>query len=349
MVASTVLTASLKVLGDATRLRILALLEREELSVGELSRSLGMSQSRVSNHLRVLREAHLLDERRSGNSTFLRLTGCDGGPRDAGGNGSGGRNGTSVAVELWATLRERVAELPEHAADLGRLAAVVEERQRSSAEFFDRVAKDWDKIGVDFSTGQARQRAAASLLPPGLVLADLGCGTGYMARSLLGLCQRLICVDRSAAMLRQARERLEGAELPGAPTQLEFRQGELDQLPLEGGEVDGLVAGMVLHHVARLDRPLAEMRRVLRPGGTAVLVDLAPHGEEWMREAQGDRLLGLDPADVTAALEAAGFVRAVLETVHDHYQPTVPQELAGSDRRERARLPLFLVRAYAPL
>jgi ArsR family transcriptional regulator len=340
MVASTLLTSSLKVLGDATRLRILALLEREELSVGELSRALGMSQSRVSNHLRVLREAHLLDERRSGNSTFLRPIAPTG--------STGGANGSSVALELWTTLRERVVELPEHAADLGRLAAVVEERQRSSVEFFDRVAKDWDKIGVDFSTGQARQRAAASLLPPGLTLADLGCGTGYLARALLGLCTRLICVDRSAAMLRQARERLEGAELAGTPTALEFRQGELDQLPLEDGEVDGLVAGMVLHHVARLDQPLAEMRRVLRPGGTAVLVDLAPHGEEWMREAQGDRLLGIDPAEVTTALEAAGFERAVLETVHDHYQPTVPQDSADTVRRERARLPLFLVRAHAP-
>jgi len=345
MVASAVRTSSLKVLGDATRLRILALLEREELSVGELSRSLGMSQSRVSNHLRVLREAHLLDERRSGNSTFLRLAGAAGSERD-------GVDGAGVAVELWATLRERVAELPEHAADLGRLAAVVEERQRSSTEFFDRVAKDWDKIGVDFSTGQARQRAAASLLPPGLVFADLGCGTGYMARGLVGLCRRLICVDRSAAMLGEARERLEELAGAGGVTELDFRRGELDELPIADGELDGLVAGMVLHHVARLDRPLSEMRRVLRPGGTAVLVDLAPHGEEWMREAQGDRLLGIDPADVTAALEAAGFERAVLETVHDQYQPTVPADIAaavGDDGpRERARLPLFLVRAHKP-
>lgn len=333
MPAATALTSTLKTLGDATRLRILALLEREELSVGELSRSLGMSQSRVSNHLRVLRDAHLLAERRSGNSTFLRLPA----PRS--------ENGDAVAAELWATLRDRVASLPEHAADLGRLAGVVDERERSSTEFFDRVARDWDKIGVDFATGQARQRALASLLPPGLVLADLGCGTGYMARAMLGLCRRLICVDRSRAMLAQARERLERA--PGG-TELDFRRGELDALPIGDGELDGLVAGMVLHHLVELERPLLEMRRVLRPGGTAVLVDLAPHGEEWMRETQGDRLLGIDPAEVTAALETAGFQGAVLEAVHDHYQPTVPGEPAGDSPGERATLPLFLIRAYAP-
>jgi ArsR family transcriptional regulator len=332
MVASAALTSTLKTLGDATRLRILALVEREELSVGELSRALGMSQSRVSNHLRLLREAHLLAERRSGTSTFLRLAG------EAAGSGNG------VAASLWTTLREQVAALPEHAADRARLEAVVEEREKRSSEFFDRVARDWDKIGVDFSTGQARQRAAAALLPRDLVLADLGCGTGYMARALVGLCGRLICDDRSAAMLSQARERL--ARAPGG-TDIDFRQGELDALPIEDAELDGLVAGMVLHHLAELEGALAEMRRVLRPGGTAVLVDLAPHAEEWLRAEQGDRLLGVEPADVLAALERAGFEHALVEPLDDHYQPLPSTAAAGSDA-ERARLPLFLIRACAP-
>jgi ArsR family transcriptional regulator len=337
MVASTALTSTLKTLGDTTRLRILALVEREELSVGELSRALGMSQSRVSNHLRLLREAHLLAERHSGTSTFLRLA------QDHPANGA---RGNGVATDLWTTLRERVAALPEHVADLARLESVVEEREKRSSEFFDRVARDWDKIGLDFATGQARQRAAAALLPPGLVLADLGCGTGYMARSLVGLCARLVCVDRSTAMLTQCRERLERT---ARGTALEFRQGEMDALPIADGELDGLVAGMVLHHLAELERPLAEMRRVLRPGGTAVLVDLAPHGEEWMQDELGDRLLGLEPGDVLAALERAGFEGVEVEPLDDHYQPLPSKAKASGDSTvERARLPLFLVRAHAP-
>jgi ArsR family transcriptional regulator len=251
-----------------------------------------------------------------------------------------------------------VASTPEHADDLGRLERVLEERARSESDFFEAVAADWDKIGVDYECGQARERAAAALLPRGLVLADLGCGTGYMARSLYGLCERLILVDRSPAMLARARERL--ARAPGS-TVLDVRRGELDALPIEDGLLDGLVAGMVLHHLPLLDGPLREMRRVLKPGAPLALLDLVPHNEAWLREAQGDRLLGVDPADVLAALERHGFEQVALETPSDHYRPARPDEGGESgasaqtaaptepeQARTRARLPLFLVRATAP-
>jgi ubiquinone/menaquinone biosynthesis C-methylase UbiE/DNA-binding transcriptional ArsR family regulator len=342
MLASATLTSLLKVLGDPTRLRMLALIEREELSVGEVSRALGMSQSRVSNHLRVLRDLNLLGERRMGSSRFLHLA-----------LGDGAGNGT-FARDLWQTLSPEVALLPDHAADLQRLEAVLAERGTSSADFFDRVAADWDKIGLDFESGQARHRAAARLMPSDLVFGDLGCGTGYLARALVGLCRRLVCVDRSEEMLKRAREKLDRAPLSG--TEVEFRQGQMDQLPLADGELDGLVAGMVLHHLADLERPAAEMRRVLRPGGSACVLELAPHSQEWMREAQGDRFLGLDSADVMAALERAGFRDLTLEVPDDHYAPPLPPAAGaptgtsgGVDSAgQRARLPLYLVRARAP-
>ena len=325
------LPALLKLLGDSTRLRILALLEREELSVGELARVLEMSQSRVSNHLKLLREVGLLAERHAGASTHLRMAG-------GGGNGAGG-----TALELWRSLSSQLASLPEHGADLARLEALVEERERKSSDFFERVAPDWDKLGGDFATGQARQRAVASLLPPGMVVADLGCGTGYLARALLGLCARIICVDRSRAMLEQARARL---ERHARGTQVELRAGELDALPLADGEVDAVLAGMVLHHVRDLDRALAEMRRALRPGGAAVVLELSPHREAWMHEAQGDRHLGLDPRDLVAALARNGFEEPALEALDDRYQPLDPSAPPGEERR--ARLSLYLLRARRP-
>jgi ArsR family transcriptional regulator len=334
MLAAAPVSAVLKLLADPTRLRILALLEREELRVGELSQALGMGQSRVSNHLRLLRDAGLLEERHAGTSTYLQL--------------ARGGAGQQVAARLWSTLRAEVTAQPAHAADLRRLGSVIAERERTSADFFERAARDWDKIGGEFQTGQARQRAAALLLPPGLVLADLGCGTGYLASSLAGLARKVICVDRSRAMLQRARERLERAS---PATELEFRLGELDDLPLATGEVDGVVAAMVLHHMARLEPSLREMLRILRPGGTAVVLELAPHREEWMHEVHGDRHLGLERDAVRAAFERTGFASAEVEPVDDRYQPALPPAETSSKPAapERARLELFLVRGRKPL
>src|SRR5688572_25624721 len=180
MLLNDPLAGLLKLLGDATRLRILAACERAELSVGELSRVLDMSQSRVSNHLRVLRDSGLLAERHVGASTFLQV--CAGAAKD-------GEPRGSLALELWRTVRGELSQIPEHSADLVRLEGVLAERDHSQRAFFERVAGEWDKIGVEFATGQARQRAAASLLPPGLRFADLGCGTGYMSQGLHGMCR----------------------------------------------------------------------------------------------------------------------------------------------------------------
>ena len=328
--ATQELTGLVKALADPTRLRLLGALACEELSVGELCRVVGMAQSRVSNHLRILREHAFLAERHVGSSTYLRpallLT-----------------EGDEVAARLWTTLREELSNSAEHEADLHRLRALLAERERET-EFFDRVAVDWDKIGVDFQSGQARQRVLANLLPPGLVIADLGCGTGYFGRALLGLSSHLICVDASAGMLEEAQKRLSPTP-PG--TRVEMRQGELDALPIEDGELDACVAGMVMHHLAELSRPLAEMLRALAPGGTAVVLELAPHREDWMRDALGDRHLGLESSDVLAAFERAGFVDVRLEHVDDRYCPTPPPSIHETAQPERG-LELFLVRGRKP-
>jgi ubiquinone/menaquinone biosynthesis C-methylase UbiE len=316
------LTAPLRLLADPTRLRILGLLEREELSVGELSRALGLAQSRVSNHLRQLREAGTLGERHAGTSTYLRLAAGD--PQ-----GLFGR--------LWGSLRADLQTSPEFSADLARLDFVLAERRDREADFFDRLAGRWDTIAGDFANGQARQRALAHLVPQGFTVADLGCGTGYMTRALLGIVERVICVDRSEAMLEQARSGLAGRD---DGVRLEFRRGEFEQLPLADGEVDGVVASMVLHHLPDLDAPLREMRRVLRPGGHAVILELMPHREDWVREALGDRHLGLDPVDLLSALSRAGFSALALDPSEDHYRPVGPD---GA----QAELPLYLVRARA--
>ena len=327
------LTETLRVLSDPTRLRILALLSREELSVGELARVLELAQSRVSNHLRILRESHLLDERHVGRTTHRRLATTALDPESAASN---------PTSRVWQALRSEIPTLPEHAADTTRLERVVQERNGGPGEFFDRVAGEWDKIGLDFETGQARQRAAAALLPHGLVLGDLGCGTGYVSQALLPWCARLVCVDRSKGMLAQARKKL--GQAPQG-TRVEFRRGELDALPIDDAELDGCVAAMVLHHLQRPAGALAEMHRVLKPHGRAVVLELAPHKEAWMREAQGDRHLGLAARDVIRAFEKAGFVDVRLDAPDDRYRPRPgPKTVAARS----TALPLYIVRARKP-
>ncbi len=318
----------MRLLSDPIRLRILSLLEEEELSVGELCRSLALAQSRVSNHLRLLRDSDMLAERHVGTSTFLRTS-----PSQA---------STRLAARLWSSLRAELGALPEHAADRVRLASVLAARPAGPGGFFDRLAGEWDKLAGAFETGRARERSAAHLLPAGMVVADLGCGTGYMAEALLGNCARLICVDRSEAMLAEARKRLLRA---ARDTALDFRLGDLDRLPIADAELDGCVVGMVLHHLERIERAVEELRRVLKPLAAVSVLELAPHREEWMREQLGDRHLGLPPDEVLAAFERAGFADLALDPVEDRYRPRRSNALASGDP---VSLSLYIVRARAP-
>ena len=331
MLTDASLPSLLRLLGDPTRLRVLAVLERQELCVGDLARVLASSQSRVSNHLKLMRAGHLLAERHEGKNIYLRAQISDSGP---------------LTPSLWTSLRSQVVQLTEHAGDIARLDALREEREGRERAFFDRVAADWDKLGTDFSTGQARQRALAQLLQPDMCVADLGCGTGYFSRALFGLVSQVICVDRSAAMLEQARQRLLRHETDHK-TRLEFRQGELEALPLADGEVDGVLCGMVLHHVRDLGAVMAELYRVLRPAGRAVALELVPHRAEWMHQAQGDRFLGLSRSDVAAAFERAGFRAVRVEDADDRYRAAMPRPASGADGATH-EFELYLVRAQKP-
>ncbi len=319
----------LKVLADPIRLRILALLEREELSVGELARALDLAQSRVSNHLRVLREGEWLQERRLGTSILLRSA-LEQQRMDDGHLGS----------RLWMSLRDDLKGLPGHEADKARMATILSERRQESTEFFDSMAGEWEKRGALFLNGQARQRAVANLLEGGLTLADIGTGTGYMARSMAAFASRLICIDPSPGMLDEAKAQL--SHLPDS-VRVEYRLGEFDALPLDDGELHAAIAGMVLHHLENLGPALAEMRRVIQPGGRAVILELAPHKEEWMHSELGDRHLGLHPEHVQAALLHAGFENPTIDLSEDQYCPTQPG--AGTP----VSLPLYIVRAQVPM
>ncbi|RKY20551.1 MAG: ArsR family transcriptional regulator [Planctomycetota bacterium] len=317
-VATHSLPSLLRVLSDETRLRILRLAAQAELSVGEIARCLAMGQSRVSNHLKILREVGLVGERHEGSYTFCRLEV----PRGAVG-------------QLWDALAPALDSVEARDADQARLAVVLAERS-DSRSFFDRIAGDWDVIGSDFKLGTGRLSAASCLVDRALTVADVGCGTGYLAAALGRRVGRLVCVDNSPAMLDHAR-----ANLAGASAQVEYRLGVIEELPIADQEVDAAFAHMVLHHLSDTRAGLAEMVRIVRPGGLVCCVDLLPHRECWMRAEMADTRLGLDPAVLEDDLLASGLVQVEHEILADRY-------LVDAPGGRRVELPLHLVRGRKP-
>jgi SAM-dependent methyltransferase len=319
-----VLQTTLKLLSDPTRLRLLALLSIEEIAVQELVSITGLAQSRISNHLALLKRAGLVQDRREGSWAFYRLAipATDG----------------SLSPQLFEATIQPFLESDPGQRDVQALDAVREQRRERSRATHDALADRWVEVGQEFRTGSLRSEACAALLPAGLTVADLGCGAGFLTSFLAQKGIRVLAVDHSQNMLDAARGRLKDALTDG---RVEFRRGEMEQLPLADHEVDGAFANLVWHHVADMDRAALELARVIRPGGTAVITDLLPHDEDWMREAMGDYRLGLRPEDVMGALARAGFADLAIESVHDEY-------VVQSPRGEESALPLFLVRGTAP-
>jgi SAM-dependent methyltransferase len=272
----------LRVLADPTRVRILAALTPEELAVNEIADTLGMRQPRVSNHLRLLRDAGALLGRREGSWTFYRNAlpeRADGKP-------------------LWQAIEAAVRGDPAVASDMERRRAVLERRRQRSRDHFGSSPAG----GAAFAVGSLREEAIAALAPEGLTVVDMGCGDGFLTEMLAQRFARVIAVDHSPERLEAARRRLGGRAV-------DFRLGEIDALPLPAASADAVFLSLVLHHVPEIATALREAARVLRPGGRVVVVDLAPHDEESLRETLGDLRLGLDPERLAAELAAAGFTR----------------------------------------
>jgi ArsR family transcriptional regulator len=283
----------LRTLADPTRVRILALLEREELAVQELMEVLGMAQSRVSRHLGILREAGLLRDRREGTYVFYRFAApAPGAWRDA-----------------WELARRELAGDAFAQRDAASLVRVVEARASRSRSFFDAVGPEWDALRKVFNDDALRARAIAHLAPAGWTVADVGTGTGILAGELARLGMRVIAVDHSPRMLEAARANLDREGLAG----VELRGGEANALPLADGEVDAALAHMVLHYLPSPADALREMARVVRPGGVVVVVDFVRHEAEWMRDELGVLWLGFPPDEVVAWFGAAGLVAARVE------------------------------------
>ena len=273
---------TLKVVADPNRLRILLLLKHEELSVAELQEILGMGQSTISTHLSQLKQAGLVEDRRTGKSNLYR--------RPA---------GSSLLDKILADAEKEIAEA---SSDQAAMRRVLKKRQDKMRAFFDSVA---GRLGKDYVPGKSWKSMAEALLRlmPPLTIADLGAGEGSFALLLSQRAVRVIAVDSSARMIEVGREQ---AARHGIRN-IDFRQGDMEEIPIGDGEVNLVFFSQSLHHALHPERALAEAARILAPGGRIVVLDLLKHRFEEAREMYADEWLGFSEAELESMLENAGF------------------------------------------
>lgn len=291
---------SLRALADPTRLRILALLEGEELSVAELQEITKLAQSRISTHLGLLSETGLLKSRRDGKRTFYRLS--------AQADATGG---------AFAQLAIRAAkELPEHGGDQLNLKRVLGLRQEQAQVYFNQVAGRFDRSYGPGRSWQAFGHLLLRMLPP-LVVADLGSGEGLLAELLARRSKQVIAVDNSEKMVEFGAKKAKQNGLKN----LEFRLGDLENPPINPASVDLVILSQALHHAEDPAKALVAAQRILKPGGQLLLLDLVKHKFTRAHELYGDRWPGFAEADLHRWLEAAGFKKIELSIVAREEQP----------------------------
>jgi|SRR5947207_699559 len=283
---ATAVFDALSSLADATRCRILLLLDRHELTVSELCRVLQLPQSTVSRHLKALADAAWIAGRSEATSRLYVMD------REA---------IDPDTRRLWLLVREQVQALPASAHDRHRLEAALAGRRRRSQAFFSSSAGRWDRLRDELFGDRFHLAALAGLAGAGWTVGDLGCGTGRVAEALAPFVRRVIGVDDSAPMLAAAKRRLHGC------ANVELRKGQLESIPINDGQLDAATLMLVLHHAPEPARVFAEAARVLGRGGRLIVVDMLPHDREHYRRQMGHVRLGFSDVDMARLLAAAGF------------------------------------------
>jgi SAM-dependent methyltransferase len=286
MIQSRPIFDRLSALADPTRSRLLLLLDRHELTVGELCAALQLPQSTVSRHLKTLADEDWVIARADGTSRRYTMPGS---ALDPG------------ARRLWHLVRDQVSTTPSARQDLTRAERVLHERRTTSQSFFSTRAGQWDRVRADLYGTTADLTALGALLDPSWTIGDLGCGTGQTTAALAPFVSRVIAVDESSAMLGAARKRLD------ATRNVELRSGDLEDLPIEDASLDAAVLSLVLHFVVDPPKVLTEAARVLRPGGRLLIVDMQPHEREEYRTGMGHLWLGFGEEQLNGWLADAGF------------------------------------------
>jgi ubiquinone/menaquinone biosynthesis C-methylase UbiE/DNA-binding transcriptional ArsR family regulator len=272
-------------LADPTRSRLLVALERNELTVNELTAILQLPQSTVSRHLKMLSAEGWLDARAEGTSRYYRIATSSLDP---------------ASRRLWHIVRDEVMHTNAAEHDARRTQAVLAERSTRSQQFFSTSSGQWDRMRLELF-GRRADVALLGLLDDSWTVADLGCGTGAVSQALAPFVASVIAVDESNAMLSAAKKRLHGL------ANVDIRNGRLESLPIGDGEVDVALLFLVLHYAPEPSRVIAEASRVLKSGGRLLVLDMMPHDRQDLRQTMGHLWQGFDGATIAGWMGEAGL------------------------------------------
>jgi ArsR family transcriptional regulator len=284
----------LKALSDPTRLRLLALLAREELSVAELQEILGMGQSRISSQLALLRTVNLVTDRREGKNAFYSLR-------------------AALPARILALARaalEAVSEQPVMAEDRENLDRILQKRRRTQEQYFNMIA---GRLGKNYCPGRSWEAIGhlALRLTPAIDIADLGAGEGLLSQLLAHRARQVWCIDNSPRMVEVG---IELARKNGLAN-LTYKLGDIEKVPLPDKSADLAILSQALHHARHPQRAVEEAFRILRPGGQVLVLDLNEHTFEKARELYADLWLGFTESALHGFLKKAGFLKVEVTAV----------------------------------
>jgi ArsR family transcriptional regulator len=285
----------LKILSEPTRVRLLALLRREELAVAEMQDILGMAQSRISSQLAILRQAGLVEDRREGKKSFYSHI---------------PRRDPAQHTLIEAACAAAAASDPALAGDRDNLDRILARRRQQSESYFNLIA---GKLGKHHCPGRSWEAIGhlALRLAPAITIADLGAGEGLISQLLARRAKRVWCIDNSPRMVEV------GTELAArnALANLAYKLGDIENVPLPDSSVDLAILSQALHHAQHPQKAVDEAHRILRPAGRLLVLDLKAHTFEKARELYSDIWLGFDENQLHGYLKKAAFQQVEVSTV----------------------------------
>ena len=300
---------SMRLLSDPTRARIIFLLSRGELSVGELQEILGMRQSRISTHLSLLRKAGLALDRRDGKNSFYALS----------------ESLPAGVQKILEAAIQATAQDPLTLADQRALKRLAEKRRRRTEQHFNLVA---ERLGKNYCPGRSWESIGQMLLllTPRVKIADLGAGDGTVSRLLARQAEFVHCIDNSPRMVELGRSLAKKEQLKN----VDYVLGDIEKVPLPDRSVDIALLSQALHHAENPKKALAEAFRILKPGGRLLILDLRAHRFEKAREIYADRWLGFKENDLHDWLDEIGFIRPEVRVVAKETQEPGFETLLGT-------------------